>query len=93
MNSRKNHFVSPYIAPFGGSDGRYTDYQQHLATIERVREKARAGASVIVLPESVLGVSTPTIERLWTSALEDLDITVYGGVLGMVSLDAGLCRT
>ena len=66
---------------FGGSNGRYGDYQQHLATIERVREKARAGASVIVLPESALGVWTPTIERLWTRALQDLDVTVYGGAV------------
>ncbi len=66
---------------FGGSNGRYADYQQHLATIEGVRERARAGASVIVLPESALGVWTPTIERLWTRALQDLDVTVYGGAV------------
>ncbi|MDN2583765.1 conjugal transfer protein TraB [Aquibium sp. ELW1220] len=64
---------------FGGSNGQYADYEQHLETINRVREAAEAGASVIVLPESALGVWTPTIERLWTRALGDLDATVYGG--------------
>lgn len=64
---------------FGGSNGQYADYQQHLRTINSVREEARAGASVIVLPESALGAWTPTSERLWTGALQDLDVTVYGG--------------
>ncbi len=66
---------------FGGSNGRYADYQQHLDTINRVGEMARAGASVIVLPESALGAWTPTSERLWTAALLDLDVTVYGGAV------------
>ncbi len=66
---------------FSGSNGAYAGYQQHLETIRRVREEARAGASVVVLPESALGVWTPTIERLWTRALEDLDTTVYGGAV------------
>lgn len=64
---------------FGGSNGQYADYQQHLHTIDRVREEARAGASVIVLPESALGAWTPTSERLWAGALQDLDVTVFGG--------------
>lgn len=66
---------------FGGSNGEYADYAQHRDTIDRIREEARAGASVIVLPESALGVWTPTIERLWTRALGDLDATVYGGAV------------
>jgi hypothetical protein len=66
---------------FGGSNGQYADYRQHQDTIARVQEAAKAGASVIVLPESALGVWTPTIERLWTRALEDLDVTVYGGAV------------
>ncbi len=64
---------------FGGSNGQYADYQQHLHTIDRVREEVRAGASVIVLPESALGAWTPTSERLWAGALQDLDVTVFGG--------------
>lgn len=66
---------------FGGSNGAYAGYQQHLDTIGRVREEARSGASVVVLPESALGVWTPTIARLWTRALENLDVTIYGGAV------------
>lgn len=66
---------------FGGSNGRYANFEQHLETINRVREAAEAGASVIVLPESALGAWTPTIERLWTRALGDLNSTVYGGAV------------
>lgn len=66
---------------FGGSNGEYADYRQHQDTITHVQEAAKAGASVIVLPESALGVWTPTIGRLWTRAIEDLDVTVYGGAV------------
>jgi hypothetical protein len=52
-----------------------------LDTIDRVREAAKAGRPVIVLPESALGAWTPTIERLWARALQDLDVTVYGGAV------------
>jgi hypothetical protein len=66
---------------FGGSNGDYANFQQHLDTINRVREAAKAGASVIVLPESALGAWTSTIERLWAGALQNLDVTVYGGAV------------
>ncbi|WP_374618814.1 conjugal transfer protein TraB [Devosia sp.] len=66
---------------FGGSNGAYAGYEQHLDTINRGREEAAAGAKVVVLPESALGVWTPTIERLWTRALDDLDVSVYGGAV------------
>lgn len=66
---------------FGGSNGEYAGYQQHLETIDQVRAAASSGASVVVLPESALGLWTPTIERLWTRALADLKVTVYGGVV------------
>lgn len=62
---------------FGGTYGDYAGYQQHLETIQRVQEEAARGASVVVLPESALGVWTPTIERLWTRLLQNLDVTVY----------------
>ncbi|MBL8594588.1 MAG: conjugal transfer protein TraB [Devosia sp.] len=66
---------------FGGSNGVYADYRQHLDTIGRVREEAKNGASVVVLPESALGVWTPTIARLWSRSLEDLGATVYSGAV------------
>lgn len=70
---------------FGGKNGQFAGYEQHIETIGRVREEAGAGASVIVLPESALGAWTLTGERLWTRALKDLDVTVYGGA---VTVDA-----
>lgn len=66
---------------FGGGNGEYAGYQQHLDTINLVREEAGAGASIVVLPESALGVWTPTIKRLWTRALQGADVTVYGGAV------------
>lgn len=65
----------------GGSNGSYADYDQQLKTARRVREEAEAGASVIVLPESALGVWTPTVERLWTQSLQGVEVTVYGGAV------------
>ena len=66
---------------FGGSNGDYANYLQHLETIDRVREEASAGASVIILPESALGAWTSTSERFWVRALQDLDVAVYGGAV------------
>jgi len=66
---------------FSGSNGDYAGYQQHLETIDRVTAAASLGAAVVVLPESALGRWTPTIDRLWTRALADLDVTVYGGAV------------
>ena len=66
---------------FGGSNGQYADYQQHQQTIDRVLAMAEVGAAVVVLPESALGLWTPTIERLWTRALQGSDVTVYGGAV------------
>ena len=77
------HGWSSVDTKFGGTNGVYADYHQHLHTIERVRQTANNGALVVVLPESALGIWTPTLERLWTSALEGLDVTVYGGAVIM----------
>jgi hypothetical protein len=66
---------------FSGSNGEYADNQQHQETIDRVVAMAGVGADVVVLPESALGLWTPTIERLWTRALEGRDVTVYGGAV------------
>lgn len=66
---------------FGGSNGEYAGYRQHLETIEQVSEAASSGVSVVVLPESALGTWTPTIERLWSRSLLDLHVSVFGGAV------------
>jgi len=66
---------------FGGSNGVYAGYEQHHETINRVLAAADGGAAMVVLPESALGLWTPTIERLWTRGLEGYDVTVYGGAV------------
>lgn len=53
------------------------DRQRLLAGI--VRERAASGAGVVVLPESALGILTPTVERFWTDALAGIDVTVVAG--------------
>ena len=62
-------------AAFGGADA----FDQHRSLIAHVRQEADEGAKVIVLPESALGILTPTVERLWVDALRDLDLTVIAG--------------
>ena len=61
--------------------GEHADYAQHMATIALVRRVVGDGATRIVLPESALGIWTPTTERLWTRNLADLDIVVAGGAI------------
>ena len=66
---------------FGGAEGYYPDYDQQRETIELVRAAAKSGAEVVVLPEGAIGVWTPTVERLWMSALSDLNIVVNAGAI------------
>jgi len=61
--------------------GEHADYAQHMTTIALVRRAVESGASVVVLPESALGIWTPTTERLWTRNLADLDVVVAGGAV------------
>ncbi|WP_114391433.1 conjugal transfer protein TraB [Notoacmeibacter marinus] len=61
--------------------GNHADFAQHKATIALVRRAALDGATTIVLPESALGIWTPTTERLWTRNLADLDVVVAGGAV------------
>ncbi|MBO9422581.1 conjugal transfer protein TraB [Labrenzia sp. R4_2] len=61
--------------------GNHADYAQHMATIALVRRAVETGASTVVLPESALGIWTPTTERLWTRNLADLDAIVAGGAV------------
>jgi predicted amidohydrolase len=44
-----------------------------------VRAASVGGARVVVLPENALGLWTPTVEELWRSRLQGLDVTVVAG--------------
>lgn len=59
--------------------GQYAGYEQQKKMIALVREAAGQGNKVAVLPESALGLWTPTTERLWVHTLSDLQVTVIGG--------------
>lgn len=63
---------------FGGRNEEYADYRQHRETITRVLATADA---VVVLPENALGLWTQTTEELWTRALQDRDVTIFGGAV------------
>lgn len=66
---------------FVSANDQYADYEQQLATFGLVKEAAAAGARVVILPESALGIWTATTQRLWRNALADLDTTVIGGAV------------
>jgi hypothetical protein len=70
---------------FRGSEGQYADFAQQRETIDLVLEAAAGGASVVVLPESAIGMWTPTVERLWMNALRDRDVVVNGGAIIVAS--------
>lgn len=67
--------------------GNHADYAQHMTTIGLVRRAVENGAGTVVLPESALGIWTPSTERLWVRSLADLDVVVAGG--GVVVNDSG----
>lgn len=62
-----------------GVAGHYADYAQQLETVARANSASVDGASVVVLPESAIGLWTPTIERLWTRELTGSGLTVIAG--------------
>lgn len=64
---------------FSAGREQYADYQQQVATIGLVKAAAADGARVVVLPESALGIWTPTTEALWRAALLGTPVTVMGG--------------
>jgi len=66
---------------FRGSEGQYANFVQQRETIDLVLAAAAHGASVVVLPESAIGMWTPTVERLWMDALRDRDIVVNAGAI------------
>ncbi|MGY3116170.1 hypothetical protein ACVWXQ_000105 [Bradyrhizobium sp. S3.14.4] len=63
----------------GSALGRAPSLDQSQALLQRVREAGAAGARVVVLPESAVGLWTPTVNGFWMDALRDTDITVIAG--------------
>ncbi|KQU89501.1 conjugal transfer protein TraB [Ensifer sp. Root31] len=63
----------------GASLGRDASFERHRALTATVKDRALIGIKIVVLPESVLGFWTPTVERLWINALRGTDITVVAG--------------
>lgn len=63
----------------GASLGRAADLDQHRALLAQVQVRAEAGARVVVLPESALGVWTPTVSQFWMSALRETRVVVIAG--------------
>jgi predicted amidohydrolase len=63
----------------GAAFGRADAFDQQRSLIAHVWQESAEGVQVIVLPESALGILTPTVERLWGEALADLHITVIAG--------------
>lgn len=70
----------------GASLGREAGLQRQRDLIATVSVAASDGVRQIVLPESALGFWTPTMERLWVSALGASDTTV---IAGAAVIDAG----
>ncbi|MCJ8057010.1 conjugal transfer protein TraB [Shinella curvata] len=61
----------------GASLGRDTSLERHKALIKMVGRQA--AADIVVLPESALGFWTPTLARLWRTALSGTNTTVIAG--------------
>ncbi|USJ28454.1 conjugal transfer protein TraB [Ensifer adhaerens] len=70
----------------GSTLGRETSIQRHRDLIATVKGSAVRGISNVVLPESALGLWTPTVERLWLRALQGTGVKV---IAGAATVDAG----
>lgn len=66
----------------GQNLGRHVTLGQHRDMIATVRSVAGEGARVVLLPESALGLWTPTVERLWRNGLRDVrGIAIIGAAI------------
>ncbi|AMD56836.1 conjugal transfer protein TraB [Agrobacterium tumefaciens] len=61
-----------------GRDGSLTYHHDLIATMRR-RIAAHPDTHVVVLPESALGLWTPTVARVWREGLRGSDLTVVAG--------------
>jgi apolipoprotein N-acyltransferase len=66
---------------FGASIGRDAGLARQRVLIAIARERGAGGVGTVVLPESAIGSWTPTVERLWTTALEDQPLTMLAGAV------------
>jgi hypothetical protein len=69
---------------YGASLGRDASLQRQLVLAGAALEKFSAGGWVTVLPESALGLWTPTSERVWQRALKGSDMNVIAGAAVVV---------
>ncbi|MBB3933718.1 hypothetical protein GGR25_004796 [Kaistia hirudinis] len=65
----------------GQTLGRDATLERQRDLARKVRRAAAEGARVAVLPESALGLWTPTLELFWRHELRALDMTVIAGVV------------
>ena len=63
----------------GASLGRATDLDQHRELLANAHRAAESAARVVVLPESALGVWTPTVSQVWIDALRTTRVVVIAG--------------
>ncbi len=63
----------------GSSLGREAGLQRHRDLIRIVRDAASNEATFVALPESTLGVWTPTVARLWVQDLNGISATAIVG--------------
>ncbi|MCT7667356.1 conjugal transfer protein TraB [Shinella kummerowiae] len=65
----------------GANLGRDGSLQYHRDLIARARKAAEAGEDVrvVLLPESALGLWTPTVARVWQEGLRGSNLTVIAG--------------
>jgi hypothetical protein len=63
----------------GASLGRAAELEQHRALLGHVQRVAEASGRVVVLPESALGLWTPTVSQFWMDALRTARVVVIAG--------------
>ncbi len=63
----------------GASLSRAADLEQHRVVLGQVQRAAEEGGQVVVLPESALGLWTPTVSQFWMDALRTTRVVVIAG--------------
>lgn len=63
----------------GARLGRTPELDAQRVLMAKVEKAAASGARVILLPESALGLWTPTLERFWVEAVGQRGITMIAG--------------